>query len=160
MTNQGACLIEERGIPHFSPQGKDDPLEPIAAGDASNPPEAIDSSNVFVSTTGTADEEVFFPHVTVDDESAQKEPESPQDTTPTVSLLDLFKYATRKEKLLLCVGVLGATIAGVLVSCYAVLFGELLDAFSDPTTNFMDKVTEISLIFTYFGIGMFTGCKL
>ena len=63
--------------------------------------------------SGTVDEEEFVPQAV---EEADPEAKKPEEAS-SVGILDLFRFATRKEKLLIWVGIFGATVCGVLIPC-------------------------------------------
>jgi len=65
------------------------------------------------SLASAVDEEEFVPQAVEEAESEAKKPEE----ASSVGILDLFRFATRKEKLLIWVGIFGAAVCGVLIPC-------------------------------------------
>ena len=49
-------------------------------------------------------------------------------------------------------GTIGGLAQGAIIPCFSLIFGELIDAFSDLGPGFLDRVLDVALFFLYAGI--------
>ncbi|KAJ8901532.1 hypothetical protein NDN08_007376 [Rhodosorus marinus] len=77
----------------------------------------------------------------------------------SVSFLELFKFSTGVERLLILIGVLAGACQGVLAPMYTIVAGEIMGEFGDVQgflTNpeaILERINDHALIFVYMGIG-------
>jgi len=70
----------------------------------------------------------------------------------------MYRYATKLDYLMLVFGVLGSIIHGLIMPSFAIIFGSLIDTFSqtDPEKLF-DSMASLCIDFVYAGIAGFVG---
>uniref|UniRef100_A0A7S0R4U3 ATP-binding cassette transporter n=1 Tax=Chlamydomonas leiostraca TaxID=1034604 RepID=A0A7S0R4U3_9CHLO len=74
--------------------------------------------------------------------------------------LQLFSTADGLDILLMSLGLIGAIGGGIMMPLFAVVFGDFIDAFGAPDTDFMNTVSNIALKFLYLAIGAFVAMYL
>ncbi|CAB4414464.1 unnamed protein product [Rhizophagus irregularis] len=78
-----------------------------------------------------------------------------------ISYWKLYSHATKQDWILMIFGLICATISGIIVPFMTVLFGQLIDSFSQFQTRkidkieFLDKANYFTLLFVYFAIVAF-----
>ncbi|GLE06647.1 hypothetical protein PINS_up016041 [Pythium insidiosum] len=77
---------------------------------------------------------------------------SPRDAKPNVTLLDLYRYATPRDLLMLFTGCLLATVSGIMYPCMALVFGHAIAAF-EPFDR--DGVNEAALEYFAIAVALF-----
>ncbi len=85
---------------------------------------------------------------TEDAELETKKPDEPK----LAPLMQLFRFATRDDKILMGVGTFFAVIAGAAFPFFALILGDVMDRLNG--TNMMEVVAELALWFIYLGIGL------
>ena len=70
-----------------------------------------------------------------------------------VPYLQLFRFATAWDLLLVWLGCLFAAANGVIFPCFSLLFGELLNAFNSPSVELSSTVQRLSLYFLIISLG-------
>ncbi|KAF4323682.1 hypothetical protein BBO99_00001481 [Phytophthora kernoviae] len=72
------------------------------------------------------------------------------------SFLDLYRFATFSDRVLLVVGVIMAAVNGALFPCIALVFGEAIDAFAQTVGGVdRDALNQASLYYFLIAIGLF-----
>ena len=81
------------------------------------------------------------------------------DTSPAVSIGELFRYATALDGLLMFLGFLGEAVVGSAQAIMMILLGELFDLVGAPpgTKSLEEMATEIVLKFAYVAAACFVG---
>ncbi|KAG2490598.1 hypothetical protein HYH03_010991 [Edaphochlamys debaryana] len=89
-----------------------------------------------------------------EEEEVEQEEKKEEQSVPPVPFLKLFSTADKWDILLMVLGTIGAIGNGTLLPLFAIFFGDFTDAFGSDTTSpdFVDKVSKISLKFTYLSI--------
>ncbi|RLN63905.1 hypothetical protein BBJ29_004795 [Phytophthora kernoviae] len=72
------------------------------------------------------------------------------------SFLDLYRFATFSDRMLLVVGVIMAAVNGALFPCIALVFGEAIDAFAQTEGGVdRDALNQASLYYFLIAVGLF-----
>ncbi|ETP10275.1 hypothetical protein F441_14047 [Phytophthora nicotianae CJ01A1] len=80
----------------------------------------------------------------------------PQATLPTLSFLDLYRFAALPDRILLVLGVTMAAINGAIFPCIALVFGKAIGAFAQADGGVdSDKLNSASLDYFLIAIGLF-----
>lgn len=72
-----------------------------------------------------------------------------------ISYFKLFRYATPMDYMYIILGTLGGMANGAAMPCWALLFGNLVNAFGNESDNLTDTINELALAFFYLALGSF-----
>ncbi|KNC84946.1 hypothetical protein SARC_02838 [Sphaeroforma arctica JP610] len=83
--------------------------------------------------------------------------EEKEETAPTVSFLQLFRFADKWDILMILVAAICSSIHGILMSVIAIFFGDAFDAYdpTDPNSSLEDAMRPAVFKFIFFGIAAF-----
>ncbi|KAK1948218.1 Multidrug resistance protein 1 [Phytophthora citrophthora] len=77
-------------------------------------------------------------------------------TSSSFSFLDLYRFATLSDRILLMVGMVMAAVNGALFPCIALVFGKAIGAFAQADGGVdRDKLNSASLDYFFIAIGLF-----
>ncbi|KAG7392512.1 ABC transporter B member 10 [Phytophthora pseudosyringae] len=80
----------------------------------------------------------------------------PRATPPSFSFLDLYRFATLSDRVLLVLGVFMAAVNGALFPCIALVFGKAIGAFAQADGGVdRDELNSASLDYFLIAIGLF-----
>ena len=94
-----------------------------------------------------------------------------------VTYFSLYRFSSDSDRLYLAIGFVGAVIHGAGMPAFSFIFGNLINSFTDPTTNIMDEIEKMALallilaaitmvasavwnaVFTYTAVTQVTRCR-
>ncbi|XP_033762473.1 LOW QUALITY PROTEIN: ATP-dependent translocase ABCB1-like [Pecten maximus] len=83
--------------------------------------------------------------------SGEEKEDEKEKETPTVGAFEIFKFSDKWDKLMMILGVIGATAHGLALPCLIIIFGEMTDSFVD-SGKYANILTEISAFLASIGI--------
>eukprot|EP01116_Phalansterium_solitarium_P018473 TRINITY_DN489_c0_g1_i1.p1 TRINITY_DN489_c0_g1~~TRINITY_DN489_c0_g1_i1.p1 ORF type:complete len:1312 (+),score=501.72 TRINITY_DN489_c0_g1_i1:46-3981(+) len=109
-----------------------------------------DSSSDHSATSDAVAVEEVTVKVDTDVEVEKKKEEKPK--AKKLSIGQLFRFVTSRDKALIVVGSLAAVVHGAFWPAFAFVFGQLVDAFGGPPDELYDEIASTCLYFVYFGL--------
>eukprot|EP00873_Tetraselmis_striata_P012568 jgi/Tetstr1/432832/TSEL_022182.t2 len=79
----------------------------------------------------------------------------PRPEVKKISYFKLFRFATALDYVFIALGTLGGMANGAAMPCWALLFGDLVNAFGTSPDDMLDTINSLALAFFYLAIGSF-----